>query len=527
MTERRLLAVLMTAALFMPGVASSASDTDMLRAFGDAARTLPPAPVVSVPPKPKAKPAPKPAAAPDYQVEVKRLQARIQQLEKQPAAVPTVNPDEALKKQLAAREKQIATLNAQQQQQESQISKLTAALTAAQQQQNADRVEVKKQLDAAKTAAQRHDEAMKNQQAESDKNRAAFKVENEKKLTAELAANDKKLAALQAESQQKLTEQQAVSDKKLAALQAESQQKLTEQQAVSDKKLAALQAESQQKLTEQQAVSDKKLAALQTESQQKLTEQQAAGDKKLAALQSQQQESLKQLAELNAGKQQQAITIASLTADLAAAQKRPAAAAEPAEPKSDAERDGYTLGQFIASNAVVQLQMVKDIGLKISMDQLIAGLTTQLKTGDSALAGEEMARRYAAMQQSISKGLNTLVAKGYAQLDKQVAKRKVLQAGQGMRWFAVKPVKTKLIPDQQVAVTVKVSTLGGKVINDFADDTVPFNNSLPPLLHEGMALTGRGGAIEGWALAKDIYEREPLPPWVTPYDIIHYELAIK
>lgn len=171
--------------------------------------------------------------------------------------------------------------------------------------------------------------------------------------------------------------------------------------------------------------------------------------------------------------------------------------------------------------------MVKDIGLKISMDQLIAGLTTQLKTGDSALAGEEMARRYAAMQQSISKGLNTLVAKGYAQLDKQVAKRKVLQAGQGMRWFAVKPVKTKLIPDQQVAVTVKVSTLGGKVINDFADDTVPFNNSLPPLLHEGMALTGRGGAIEGWALAKDIYEREPLPPWVTPYDIIHYELAIK
>jgi len=505
MTERRLLAVLMTAALFMPGVASSASDTDMLRAFGDAARTLPPAPVVSVPPKPKAKPAPKPAAAPDYQVEVKRLQARIQQLEKQPAAVPTVNPDEALKKQLAAREKQIATLNAQQQQQESQISKLTAALTAAQQQQNADRVEVKKQLDAAKTAAQRHDEAMKNQQAESDKNRAAFKVENEKKLTAELAARDKKLAALQAESQQKLTEQQAASDKKLAALQAESQQKLTEQQAVSDKKLAAL----------------------QTESQQKLTEQQAAGDKKLAALQSQQQESLKQLAELNAGKQQQAITIASLTADLAAAQKRPAAAAEPAEPKSDAERDGYTLGQFIASNAVVQLQMVKDIGLKISMDQLIAGLTTQLKTGDSALAGEEMARRYAAMQQSISKGLNTLVAKGYAQLDKQVAKRKVLQAGQGMRWFAVKPVKTKLIPDQQVAVTVKVSTLGGKVINDFADDTVPFNNSLPPLLHEGMALTGRGGAIEGWALAKDIYEREPLPPWVTPYDIIHYELAIK
>ncbi|BAN99114.1 hypothetical protein E05_43480 [Plautia stali symbiont] len=56
---------------------------------------------------------------------------------------------------------------------------------------------------------------------------------------------------------------------------------------------------------------------------------------------------------------------------------------------------------------------------------------------------------------------------------------------------------------------------------------MPFNDSLPPLLREGMSLTGKGGAVEGWALAKDIYERELLPPWVAPYDVIHYKLAIK
>ena len=55
--------------------------------------------------------------------------------------------------------------------------------------------------------------------------------------------------------------------------------------------------------------------------------------------------------------------------------------------------------------------MVKDIGLSISMDQLIAGLTTQLQSGDSLLDGEEMARRYATMQASIGKGLNALIEK--------------------------------------------------------------------------------------------------------------------
>ncbi|XXN63096.1 hypothetical protein ACRQ84_14145 [Enterobacter ludwigii] len=65
------------------------------------------------------------------------------------------------------------------------------------------------------------------------------------------------------------------------------------------------------------------------------------------------------------------------------------------------------------------------------------------------------------------------------------------------------------------------------MINDFTDDNVQFEDSLPPLLHDGMSLTGKGGAVEGWALAKDSFEREPLPQWVAPYDVIHYQLAIK
>ncbi|KNC12667.1 hypothetical protein AC790_11780 [Pantoea sp. RIT-PI-b] len=218
--------------------------------------------------------------------------------------------------------------------------------------------------------------------------------------------------------------------------------------------------------------------------------------------------------------------ISELEKQLAARQTR-SDASTIAAPQSDAERDGYTLGQSIASNAVAQLQMVKDVGLDISMDQLIAGVTTQLKTGTSALSSKEMAQRYATMQASINKGMSALIAKGYAQLNQQLEKRKALRAENGMHWFAVKSVQSKLIPDQPVELNVKVSTLSGKVINNFADDNVPFDNHLPPLMHDGMSLTGKGGEVEGWALAKDIFEREPLPPWVAPYDVIHYQLAIK
>ena len=374
-----------------------------------------------------------------------------------------------------------------------------------------------------------------------------MQAESKKQLSAQQAGNDKKLAALSAEKQQQekniATLQQALkeaqqqqsagiaqltkqlSDARAAATQ--SADALKALKAENDKALAALQAESKKQLSAQQAESDKKLAALQAESKQQLSAQQAESAQKLAALQTQQAEREKQLAALDSDKQQQAHNLAQLTRELEAAKQQPAAAPKLSAPKSDAERDGYTLGQFIASNAVVQLQMVKDIGLSISMDQLIAGLTTQLQSGDSLLDGEEMARRYATMQASIGKGLNALIEKGYAQLDKKVAKRKALKKDLGMQWFAVKSVKGKLLPDQQAAVSVRVTTLSGKVINDFSHDQVPFNDSLPPLLQEGMSLTGKGGAVEGWALAKDIYEREPLPPWVAPYDVIHYQLTIK
>lgn len=489
MKPRYLSRILVITLSLLPALACAASDDEMLRAFGEASQSKPFIPAEAT------KPQPKPASKSTDQVEITRLRARINQLEKQQAESKRDKSQEALKLQQAESQKKLAALEAENQQQAKSLAKVTQELKAAQQQ--------------AADVAQRSVP----QQSDSNKQLAALQEEKQQ-LAQEVSKLKQALKDAQQQSQQ-------LSDAQKNA------QALKAQQMANDKKLAALDAEKHQQ-AQHAAMLSKQLNDAQEavkRSEEQLKTQHAADAEKLNQQLREAHDAAKRSED--ALKQQQAQNIAALNEELVNAKKQVAIASPVTLPKSDAERDGYTLGQFIASNAVVQLQMVKDVGLNISLDQLIAGLTTQLKTGTSAMRSEEMSQRYATMQESINKGMGKLIEKGYAQLDKQVEKRKTLRAENGVRWFAVKPAKAKLIPEQQVEVSVKVSTLGGKVINDFADDKVPFDSNLPPLLYDGMSLSGKGGAVEGWALAKDIFEREPLPPWVAPYDVIHYQLAIK
>lgn len=431
MTGRHLLAALASAALLLPD-ATQASDDAMLRAFGDAVRTLPAAPA----PAPRAAPPKKPRT---HAVDTPRPRATPPKKAKDAAIAP---------KKDAAPDTPQARLQAE-------IQRLTQAQKNAREQQDARSAQLIKQVNDAIAAAMRSEEALKSEQAKSAK--ALADAHNHSK-----------------------------------------------------KQQQALQAEFEKQRAQQQREATAKLTALQRDLEQQR-----------AALATQQRDSRETL---NKEKQQLEKRVASLQAALDAAQKTPDALIEP---QGDTARSSYSLGQFIASNIVVQLQMVKDSGIPFDLNQLIAGLTAQLKTGQSALASAEMAQRYAAMQKALTQGLDKLLEKNRAQLAKLGTGRKVLKSDGGIRWFAVKPAKKALNADQNVAVEVKVSTLGGKLINDFKDNHVPFNRSVPPLLYDAMALSGKGGAVEGWALAKDIAAREPLPPWVAPYDIIHYALTLR
>lgn len=197
-----------------------------------------------------------------------------------------------------------------------------------------------------------------------------------------------------------------------------------------------------------------------------------------------------------------------------------------ADPRTDVQRDSYSLGQSIAANAQGQLKLIGDAGIVLDMDQLGQGMLSGLRQ-TSVLSSHETLTRFQALEKRVSQTLPEKIAAAYQQLDKQTAGQQPVSNTHGIRWFTRYSVSHRLQPEQKVAVQVIVKTRDDKIINDFSDDNVIFNSQLPALMYEAMSLTGKGGGVEGWALAKDIADREPLPAWITPYDIIHYILSIK
>lgn len=329
-------------------------------------------------------------------------------------------------------------------------------------------------------------------------------------LTQQLQAAEKQLAQLRSAAQstsaslkQQLTERQQQLQALQMRLESSEQQRQQEQQHVSK-------ALSQQAETELQT----RLATLQQQYQQSQQEgerQRARADKLDNALQQ-----LRQLVATGKAFAQDVSAILNPTSPPAAA-----------SPHSDAERDSYALGQFLAAPLVTQVKIIRDVGIPLIANALNAGLTTRLSQRKSALDNKEMEARYRKLDEKVSRGMSRLIAQGYKKLREKTAGRKVLKQSEGMSWFTVRPAKNRLKEKAVVAVTVKMSTLGGKVINDFSDEQVIVDRELPPLLYEGLTLSGKKGEIEGWALAQDIFDREALPEWVVPYDVIHYQLWVK
>ena len=335
-------------------------------------------------------------------------------------------------------------------------------------------------------------------------------------LQAKLEATEKQLAQLQREKQSAaagLNQQLAERQKALESLQAKLE--------ATEKQLAQLQQEKQSvnaKETPPQSKEQEQLTSQLAALQQQYQQSQQENEKQRQRADSLEKE-LTQLSNL-------VNTSKALAQDVNKAVKPESPASSPL-PQSEAERDSYALGQFLAANVGAQIKIIKDAGITILSDPLSAGLTTKLNNGKSAISDKEMEARYKKLDEKVSQGMNMLIAKGYEKLQKKIGGRKALKQSEGMSWFTVKPVKSQLKDNAVVAVNVKVTTLEGKVINDFSDDRVTFTQDLPPLLYEGLSLTGKHGEIEGWALAQDIFEREPLPGWVAPYDVVHYQLSVK
>lgn len=199
---------------------------------------------------------------------------------------------------------------------------------------------------------------------------------------------------------------------------------------------------------------------------------------------------------------------------------------EDSDLNKDAGRNAYVFGQSVASALSSRLRLIRDAGIEINNAALITGFRDGI-AGKSIIDDNELIDRYQTIQELQHASLEQLVTSAYEKIDDITENRKPVQKDEDIRWFLLKAGEGKIEENHRAGVHVYVETQDKRVINDFTDEQVLFDKDLPTLMFEGIKIAGKKGRVEAWALAKDIMDVEPLPDWITPYDIIHYTLTVK
>lgn len=199
---------------------------------------------------------------------------------------------------------------------------------------------------------------------------------------------------------------------------------------------------------------------------------------------------------------------------------------EDSDLNNDAGRNAYVFGQSVASALSSRLRLIRDTGIEINNAALINGFRDGI-AGKSIIDDNELIDRYQTIQELQHASLEQLVTSAYEKIDDITENRKPVQKNEDIRWYLLKAGEGKIEENHRAGVHVYVETQDKRVINDFTDEQVLFDKDLPTLMFEGIKIAGKKGRVEAWALAKDIMDVEPLPDWITPYDIIHYTLTVK
>ncbi|MFW7226929.1 MULTISPECIES: hypothetical protein [unclassified Serratia (in: enterobacteria)] len=315
-------------------------------------------------------------------------------------------------------------------------------------------------------------------------------------------------------------------------------------------------------LTRQQDAQGDKAQQVQTQIQKTLSDQNAALQAQLTAA-TQQQEALKAkmtsltdassaqqktLSEQNAALQTQlaattqqrdalSIQVASLTRSqatehqtLLAAQAKPVAPVTspptPAVSLTDARsQQTYASGVVMASTLRRTLALQKDLGVSSDPMVLLAGVTDGVQ-GTLKLDRKVLNAQYAAIIQRLSDKEKGRFDAGIKRLEAVTAKKTVLKRNGSLFFVQTRKGAQAVKTGETLQLSVRESLLDGKVLRDDRSRSVTLNGQLPYMLQQAVLLGGRGGVMEVYCFASDIYPPERLPDGLFGYSLMKYTVSI-
>ncbi|EPR9086739.1 hypothetical protein ACU9CO_003095 [Cronobacter dublinensis] len=474
--------------------------------------------------------------------------------------------ESALQKQLAQLEQEKATLAKQNAQSVDALNQKTQALQAELDKRVNEVAALKQQNDLLElktsTLSKEEKEKLKKTQAEQaallQKNQAA-----EAALNAQIAALTEKLnasTALVTRTQEKATALEAAlasikgseSDKD-RALQSQQQQaaQIAAAKEALNQQLTTAQAEIttlKQSLTDKEnqlQASEKTLLALKAEMQTAkalstatATDQQKA-QTELETLKRANQELTDKLASLNAENAAQKAQAEKEKAELlaqaeklkagTAAQTQTASQTGPeanaASLKDKASKQSYANGVMFSRLVQKSMDQMTDLGIKTDLPLLLMGIKDGLAQ-KVAMEPKLLLTLHESMLKELSSREEKKYEAGINQLEKITAQKKLLKRNKSLFFIQTKAGKKAITPGETVNVAFKEATVDGRVLNDNANVPVTYDENLPYIFQQALELGKRGGVMEVYCFAGDLYNPDTMPPQLFNYSLMKLTVTI-
>ncbi|EOL9005937.1 hypothetical protein ACM915_003752, partial [Cronobacter turicensis] len=465
------------------------------------------------------------------------LEKQLAQLEQEKAALAAQNEKsvDALNKQLAQLEQDKASLAAQNsmllktstlsKEEKEKLQKAQAEQTALLQKNQAAEAALKAQI------------ATLTEKLNASTTLAASTQEKATSLATELASvkgsQSDKEKALQSQLQQaaQLAAAKEMLNKQLATAQTDI---ATLKQALADKESRLQQSDNALAALKEESQSVKALSTASATSQQK-------AQAELEALKRANEELNGKLASLNADTAAQKAQAEKEKADLlaqteklkadAAAQAQTLTASKTAPEvsaatlKDKANKQSYANGVMFSRLVQKSMDQMADLGIKTNLPILLAGIKDGLAQ-KVAIEPKALLSLHESMLKELSSREEKKYQTGIDNLEKVTAQKKLLKRNKSLFFVQTKAGKKAIAPGETINVTFKEQTIEGRVLNNNANVPVTYDENLPYIFQQALELGKRGGIMEVYCFAGDLYNPDTMPPDLFNYSLMKLTVTI-
>ncbi|WP_234005179.1 hypothetical protein [Cronobacter malonaticus] len=465
------------------------------------------------------------------------LEKQLAQLEREKAALLAQNAHDVdtLNKQLAQIEQEKTSLT-EQNSLLLKTSTLTKEEKAKLQKTQAEQTALLEKNQAAETALKAQIAAL-TEKLNASTTLAASTQEKATALAAELASlkgsqsekekalqNQQQQAAQIAAAKEALTKQLAAAQTDIATLKqalAEKENRLQQ----SDKALLALKEEAQSAKTLNNAS-----ATSQQKAQAELDTLKRANEELNAKLTSLSAENAAQKAQAEKEKAELLAQAEKLKADAATQAQTVAASKTESEVsaaalKDKANKQSYANGVMFSRLVQKSMDQMADLGIKTNLPILLAGIKDGLAQ-KVAVEPKALLSLHESMLKELSSREEKKYQAGIDQLEKATAKKKLLKRNKSLFFVQTKAGNKAISPGETVNVTFKEATYEGRVINNNANVPVTYDENLPYIFQQALELGKRGGVMEVYCFAGDLYNPDTMPPDLFNYSLMKLTVTI-